>query len=76
LTLVRELAAQVARREPVRDEQAIALACAVLGSEPVRLASALLAAPAESRTARVIDLLERLSADRTEASAGSRSMSR
>jgi hypothetical protein len=61
LTLVRELAAQVAQREPVRDEQAIALACAVLGSESVRLASAVLAAPPAFRSAARVTELEHAS---------------
>jgi hypothetical protein len=53
---------QIARREPVTEQQALTLAAAVLSSPPVRLAGAVLAAPAEFRAARVLDLVELLSA--------------
>ncbi len=64
--MARQLTAQIARREPVTEEQAMALAAAVLTSDPVRLASAVLAAPPEFRAARVLDLIEHLSGARAQ----------
>ncbi len=62
LDLARELTLQIARREPVTEQQALALAAAVLSSAPVQLAGAVLAAPPDFRAARVLDLVELLSA--------------
>jgi hypothetical protein len=58
--LVQELTDQLARRETVRDEQALGLASAVLSSEPVRLASMVLAGPPECRPSQLLELLAAL----------------